>query len=71
MTKYGYRIRGRRCKPPPPASPPRIAEDATELIGNTPLVRLSRFGAGTPGPSWPSWKRLRLVTRSRIVSVCP
>src|SRR3954447_9251231 len=28
---------------------PRIAEDATELIGNTPLVRLSRFSAATPG----------------------
>src|SRR3954467_12922976 len=28
---------------------PNIAADATELIGNTPLVRLSRFSAGTPG----------------------
>jgi cysteine synthase len=28
---------------------PAIADDATQLIGNTPLVRLSRFGAGTPG----------------------
>src|SRR3954470_9220568 len=28
---------------------PGIAEDATELIGNTPLVRLSRFSSCTPG----------------------
>jgi cysteine synthase len=28
---------------------PMIAADATELIGNTPLVRLSRFGANLPG----------------------
>jgi len=28
---------------------PAIANDATELIGNTPLVRLSRFAADTPG----------------------
>lgn len=28
---------------------PRIASDATELVGNTPLVRLGRFGAGLPG----------------------
>jgi cysteine synthase len=28
---------------------PRIAADATELIGNTPLVRLSRFAPDTPG----------------------
>lgn len=28
---------------------PAIAEDATQLIGNTPLVRLARFGAGLPG----------------------
>src|SRR5262245_55839813 len=28
---------------------PKIADDATQLIGNTPLVRLSRFAAGTPG----------------------
>jgi len=28
---------------------PGIAENATQLIGNTPLVRLSRFAAGTPG----------------------
>jgi cysteine synthase A len=27
---------------------PLIAEDATELVGNTPLVKLSRFGAGAP-----------------------
>ena len=27
---------------------PRIASDATELVGNTPLVRLARFGAGLP-----------------------
>jgi cysteine synthase len=28
---------------------PRIADDATQLIGNTPLVRLARFAPGTPG----------------------
>ena len=28
---------------------PAIAEDATQLIGNTPLVRLQRFGADLPG----------------------
>src|SRR5215218_2372769 len=28
---------------------PAIAEDATQLIGNTPLVRLSRFAGETPG----------------------
>jgi cysteine synthase A len=28
---------------------PKIAEDATQLIGNTPLVRLARFAPGTPG----------------------
>jgi cysteine synthase A len=28
---------------------PAIAEDATALIGNTPLVRLARFGKGLPG----------------------
>jgi cysteine synthase A len=28
---------------------PAVAEDATQLIGNTPLVRLSRFGGETPG----------------------
>ena len=28
---------------------PGIAEDATELIGNTPLVRLARFAPNTPG----------------------
>src|SRR5215212_8114246 len=28
---------------------PRIADDATQLIGNTPLVRLARFARDTPG----------------------
>src|SRR4051812_40928034 len=28
---------------------PLIADDATQLIGNTPLVRLSRFAPNTPG----------------------
>jgi cysteine synthase A len=28
---------------------PKIADDATQLIGNTPLVRLARFAPGTPG----------------------
>ncbi len=28
---------------------PRIADDATQLIGNTPLVRLTRFAKDTPG----------------------
>jgi cysteine synthase len=28
---------------------PSIADDATQLIGNTPLVRLSRFSGSTPG----------------------
>jgi cysteine synthase A len=28
---------------------PKIAADATELIGNTPLVRLARFAPGAPG----------------------
>src|ERR687889_809855 len=35
--------------PPPPPPPPGLAADATELIGNTPLVRLSRFGEGAAG----------------------
>jgi cysteine synthase A len=34
---------------PPRRGRPRIARDATELVGNTPLVRLGRFGAGLPG----------------------
>jgi cysteine synthase A len=28
---------------------PKIADDATHLIGNTPLIRLSRFAKNTPG----------------------
>ncbi len=28
---------------------PKIADDATQLIGNTPLIRLSRFAKETPG----------------------
>ncbi|MCC6703611.1 MAG: cysteine synthase A [Thermomicrobiales bacterium] len=28
---------------------PGIADDATQLIGNTPLIKLARFAAGTPG----------------------
>lgn len=28
---------------------PRIADDATQLVGNTPLLRLSRFAPNTPG----------------------
>src|SRR5919107_760082 len=35
--------------PTPRPARPAIAEDATQLIGNTPLVRLSRFGGETPG----------------------
>lgn len=33
----------------PRRSRPAIAEDATELIGNTPLVRLTRFAGDAPG----------------------
>lgn len=36
-------------RPSPRRQRPRIAADATELVGNTPLLRLARFGAARPG----------------------
>ena len=45
-----------------------IYNDVTELIGRTPLVRLSRFEPGLHARCWPSWSRATPAAGSRTGS---
>ena len=45
-----------------------IANNITELIGNTPLVRLHRVTEGAGRRCWPSWSSRTPAAASRTAS---